>query len=228
MGAKLDQVLEHLGAVSAVLTESKGVQPSNKLEHKLHPRVQQTAQQESSSVPRTLLALSLAEERSSTTFKKCGAMVSTPFLRHSIPSDKFAKKDKDNPTYPSRGSKCRASAAGNLRALQYANPSAETIKKVMSNVNKSSGMRMRAWGTGTGVGGKRMEKTSKGEWRPDNAKHTPPYSPPAGGTKGAAGSREPARARLAAAKPEHKKKAMAGERKRTGHRTAYARSRAGA
>jgi hypothetical protein len=113
-------------------------------------------------MPRTMLALQLVEERSSTTFKKCpkGAMVSTPHLRHSLPLNTFAKPDEDNPTFPIRAG-CRASKGGVLRALQkdMSGASEGVVKQVLQRINSQGGVRGkdRIKGWGTGVGGKRME-----------------------------------------------------------------------
>lgn len=188
-------------------------------------------------IPRTLVALQITEERSSTTFSKCkeGAMLSTAHLRHRIPKNQFVKPDKDNPTLPVRPG-CRASNAALGRAIQKDMGDADeaTAQAVIRRVNSVTGGtrgagRLKLWGTG--VGGQRMETfrgppgtpkrtetlakklgISKKEasklhgistGRPDNQKHTTPYSPP-GGSKGPAGNREVPRHPLAHAKPPSK------------------------
>jgi len=111
---------------------------------------------------RTTLLLSLIEQRSSTTFKKCpkGAMISTPGMRHSLPLNTFVNPDKKNPTRPIRSS-CRASLGGVARSLQkdMGNAGEGTTKQTLQRINALGGTRgktrFRAWGTG--VGGKRME-----------------------------------------------------------------------
>ena len=111
---------------------------------------------------RTMLALSLVEERSSTTFKKCpkGALISTRGLRHSMPLNMFANPNKDNPTFPIRAG-CRASKGGVARALQkdMSGAGEALTKQVLQRINAQGGTRgkdrFKAWGTG--VGGKRME-----------------------------------------------------------------------
>jgi len=113
-------------------------------------------------LPRTLSAMILAEQRSSTTFKKCpkGAMISSPKMRHSLPKNMFVNPDAENPTFPIRAG-CRASKGGVLRALQKDMSGAgESVKKqVIQRINAQGGTRgkdrIKAWGTG--VGGKRME-----------------------------------------------------------------------
>jgi len=212
-------------------------------------------------MPRTLLALQLSEERSSTTFKKCkrGAMVSTPHLRHTLNSKIFVKDDEDNPTFPVRAG-CRSSKAGVLRALQKDMSGADeaTVKAVLQRINtgKSGGTRgkdaIKGWGTG--VGGKRME-TFRGKpgtpkrtaslakklgiskskaaklhgistGKPDNQKHTAPYSPP-GGSKGPSGNREVHKAKNAHAKPAGKKKSKGSKKRKKARREgAVGRSRA--
>ena len=99
-----------------------------------------------------------------TTFKKCspGAMVSTPYLRHEIPQNRFVDPDDDHPTYPIR-SNCRASLGGVARMLQYNKPGKAKARQVLARINRLGGtrgkVRFRAWGTG--VGGQRM-KTHRG------------------------------------------------------------------
>lgn len=115
-----------------------------------------------SQMTRTMRAIALVEERSSTTFKKCakGAMISSPGMRHSMPKNTFAKPDEDNPTFPIR-SGCRASKGGVLRALQKDMSGADEAltKQVLQRINAQGGTRGkdRIKGWGTGVGGKRME-----------------------------------------------------------------------
>lgn len=113
-------------------------------------------------LPRTLAALRLDEERSSTTFKPCKerAMVSTPHLRHRLPKNMFVKPSDDNPTMPIRP--CRASLGGVARSLQpdMADASEAEVKQVLRRANSMTGgtrgaLNMRLWGTG--VGGQRME-----------------------------------------------------------------------
>ena len=197
-------------------------------------------------IPRTIAAMLLAEQRSSTTFGACPkrSMAGTPYLRHSLPKNMFVKPDKDNPTFPIRAG-CRASKAGVLRALQKDMSGADeaVVKQVKQRINSQGGTRgkdrLRAWGTG--VGGRRMETyrgkpgtpmrtaslakklgisknsasklhgTSTG--RPDNQKHTSPYSPP-GGSKGPAGNREVTRSHLADAKPTGKKRSKGSQKRR--------------
>lgn len=118
---------------------------------------------EEAAAPRTLQAMALVEERSSTTFKSCKdrAMVSTAHLRHRLPKPWFVKPDKDNPTYPVR-TDCRASLAGLGRAIQkdMANPDEKVADQVIRRVNSTTGgtrgrLNLRLWGTGRG--GQRME-----------------------------------------------------------------------
>ena len=106
---------------------------------------------------RTFRAMQLVEERSSTTFKKCspGAMVSTPFLRKSMPQDRFVKQSKDgNHTFAVRP-ECRASVAGGLRATQFDNVSPSTASTYRQRVNRMGGVnsriKMRAWEPGKRV-----------------------------------------------------------------------------
>lgn len=176
-------------------------------------------------IPKTAVVL---EAKSSTTFKKCspGAMLSTAYLRHKIPQDRFVNRDDDHPTWPIRP-ECRASLAGLGRALQYAKPGETVKREVLSRVNRLGGIkgksRIRLWGTG--VGGERM-KTHRGKSgtpkrhkeygkptdRVDNKLHT------AKAEHGRAGNREVERHPLAGAKPEkHKvsgKKAKREEKRR--------------
>lgn len=205
-------------------------------------------------LPRTLHAMQLAEQRSSTTFKKCpkGAMISTPGMRHSMPKNTFVNPDEDNPTFPIRPG-CRASKGGVLRALQkdMSGAGESTVKQVLQRINAQGGTRgkdkIKGWGTG--VGGKRME-TYRGKsgtpmrtkslakklgisrkaasklhgistGRPDNVKHTAPYSP-TGGSKGPSGNREVARAHGAHAKGEGKKRSKRSEKRRASSRAVTA------
>lgn len=167
---------------------------------------------------RTLKAL--IEQRSSTTFKKCrpAAMLSTPYLRKSMPRNIFVNPDKKNPTYPIRPG-CRASLGGVARSLQFGKASEAKKREIMKRGNALGGVRGKSrfkfWGTG--VGGTRME-THRGSpgtakrhkkygistGRSDNAKHTPPYSTPGStgkGDVGPAGNREVVRSPLHAADP---------------------------
>ncbi len=205
-------------------------------------------------LPRTLAAMRLVEQRSSTTFKKCpkGAMISTPGMRHSMPKNTFVNPDEDNPTFPIRPG-CRASKGGVLRALQkdMSGAGESTVKQVLQRINAQGGTRgkdkIKGWGTG--VGGKRME-TYRGKsgtpmrtkslakklgisrkaaaklhgistGRPDNVKHTAPYSP-TGGSKGPSGNREVARAHGAHAKGEGKKRSKRSEKRRASSRAVTA------
>jgi len=185
---------------------------------------------------RTMYAMALVEERSSTTFKRCprGAMVSTPYLRHSLPLNTFVNPREDFPTFPIRPD-CRASLAGLGRALQRDMSGADRrlVSRVIALVNRLGGIkgkaRIRLWGTG--VGGKRME-TYRGKPHTPKRTHylakklgiskrkaaklygTSTGRPdmikhtipysPVGGTKGPAGQREVPRAELAHAKPKRK------------------------
>jgi hypothetical protein len=115
------------------------------------------------SMPRTLMALRLTEERSSTTFKPCKdrAMVSTAHLRHTLPKPWFVKPDEENPTFPVR-TDCRSSLAALGRAIQpdMANPDEAIVNSVLRRVNSTTGgtrgrLNLRLWGTGRG--GQRME-----------------------------------------------------------------------
>lgn len=209
-------------------------------------------------LPRTFVAMGLTEERSSTTFKKCspGAMLSTPYLRHSLPLNLFVNPDDDNPTFPIRAN-CRASLAGVGRALQkdMAGSGEATVKQALQRVNQMGGTRgktrLKLWGTG--VGGKRME-TYRG----------PPHKPlrtsslakrlkiskkkaaalhgistgrpdmvkhtspysPVGGAKGPSGNREVHRAEQAHAKPERKRSKRKERRVQAGREVTIARGKA--
>lgn len=106
---------------------------------------------------RTFRAMKLVEERSSTTFQKCspGAMISTPYLRKSIPQDRFVKQSEDGyHTFVVRPD-CRASIAGGLRAAQFDNVSPATAAAFRQRINRMGGVnsriRMRAWEPGKRV-----------------------------------------------------------------------------
>lgn len=209
-------------------------------------------------LPRTLLAMGMTEERSSTTFKKCspGAMIATPYLRHSLPMNQFVNPDDENPTFPIR-SNCRASMGGVTRALQkdMSGAGEATVKQVLQRINQMGGTRgktkFKAWGTG--VGGKRME-TYRG--KPGTPKRTDslakklgiskkkasalhgistgksdmvkhtPPYSPVGGAKGPAGNREVNRADQAHAKPSHKQSKRKEKRKAASRAVTIARGKA--
>jgi hypothetical protein len=139
------------------------VPPKNKRSALIPPGEPQTVKvQAEAAVVRTLAALQLTEQRSSTTFKPCKerAMASTAHLRHTLPKPSFVKPDKDNPTIPIRP--CRASIGGVARSLQkdMSNASEPVVKQTLQRANSMTGgtrgqLNMKLWGTG--VGGQRME-----------------------------------------------------------------------
>jgi len=202
----------------------------------------------------------LGEERSSTTFKRCspGAMVSTPYLRHTLPLNTFVNPDDENPTFPIRPN-CRPSLVALGRAMQpdMANSNEGTVNQVLKRVNQMGGTRGKArvklWGTG--VGGKRME-TYRG--RPGEAERTDtlakklgiskkkasklhgistgqpdmvkhtPPYSPVGGSKGPAGNREVPRAANAHAKTDEKMSKGKKRRRASSRAVTIARGKAAA
>lgn len=148
-----------------------------------------------------------------------GAMISTKGMRQSIPKNQFVKPDKDNPTFAIRpGCRAGKAGTLRALQKDMSNADEATAKQTIKRINAQGGTRgkdrLRAWGTGTAAGGKRFDTyDAKGQkakslakrlgisrkkaaklhgvstGKPDNQKHTSPYSPP-GGSKGPAGNRE--------------------------------------
>lgn len=141
------------------------------------------------------------------------------------------------------GCRSSLAALGRAIQPDMANSDEAIVKQVIQRVNQMGGTRgktrLRLWGTGKG--GKRMEtfrgppgtpkRTGKSKklkkqfgkkasklhgvstGKPDNQKHTPPYSPP-GGSKGPAGNREVPRHPDAHKKPPGKKKSKGSQKRR--------------